>query len=350
MQDSRFVVLTGHLDNYPISDLVGILRHQRKTGRLLIEYAKGPGVFYFQEGDLVDAQLNDLSGLQAICVALAQPSASFNFNPLIQPSRTSIERSLQRVVSELLGCWDESPLQIESIATDRTLPDLACLPATSDSPHSLEAGPLEPLALPAAVTQRPAGKEGRPVLVMAAAGLMMLGLSSVIAVTGGFKTVLESTRPTSLPTESKEQLATESIGQLPSNPETRKTSSVQGEVSKGRELASGFEPSHRQVGSASLNKRSETSSPGSSSKIPSATNSRSPNEDDKKSPEVMPSVQSVNVVMKIENGRVSQASIANHKAGMDGYEALALRIVRQRRYASKLTGEETVRISVTQLN
>ena len=354
MQDSRFVVLAGHLDNYPLSDLVGILRYQRKTGRLLIEYAKGPAVFFFQEGELVDAQLNELSGLQAICVALAQPAASFNFNPLIQPSRTSIERSLQRVVSELLGCWDESPRQIESIAADRTLPDLACLPAaTSISPHSLEPGPAEPLALPAAVTQRPASKESRPILVMAAAGLMMLGLSSVIAVTGGFKTVRESTQPTSLPTASKERLATESIGQLLSSPtqtEIRKTSSVQGEVSKGREVASGFEPAHRQVGSASLNKQSETSSPGPSSEISSARNSRSPTEDDKKSPEVLPGVQSVNVVMKIENGRVSQAAIANHKAGMDSYEALALRIARQRRYASKVTGEETVRISVTQPN
>ncbi|MGI8838956.1 MAG: hypothetical protein ACR2H4_20310 [Pyrinomonadaceae bacterium] len=54
--------------------------------------------------------------------------------------------------------------------------------------------------------------------------------------------------------------------------------------------------------------------------------------------------------MKIENGRVSQASIANHKAGMDSYEALALRIARQRRYASKVTGEETVRIRLTQPN
>lgn len=340
MQDSRFVVLTGHLGSYPLSDLVGILRHQRKTGRLLIEYAKGPAVFYFQEGELVDAQLNDLVGLQAICVALAQPAASFNFNPLIQPSRTSIEKSFQRVVSELFGCWDESPRQIESKVINGTLPDLSFLPAaTSDSSHSLEARSIERLALPGAVTQRPAGKEGRPFLVMAAAGLMMLGLSSVIAVTGGFKTGSESARPTSLPAESKERLATESVGQLPSNPEIRKNSNGQGEVSKGRQVGAAFDSSHR--------KQRETSSPSSSS---SATNSRNPAEDDKKSSEVTPGVQSVNVIMKIENGRVSQASIANHKAGMDSYEALALRIARQRRYASKANGEETVRISVTHPN
>ena len=87
MQNSRFVVLTGHLSNYPLSDLVGILRLQRKSGRLLIEYPKGPATFFFQNGELIDARMNDLKGLQAICVALAQPEASFNFNPLIQSPR-----------------------------------------------------------------------------------------------------------------------------------------------------------------------------------------------------------------------------------------------------------------------
>src|SRR5919112_3879257 len=128
MQSNRFVVLTGHLSNYPLSDLVGILRHQRKSGRLLIEYPQGPAMFFFQDGELIDARLNDLVGLQAICVALAQPEASFNFNPLIQSPRRSIEPSLQRAVSELFGCWDESALQIESAPVQRVEP-LALPPA-----------------------------------------------------------------------------------------------------------------------------------------------------------------------------------------------------------------------------
>ena len=134
MQNNRFVVLTGHLSNYPLADLVGILRHQNKTGRLLIEYAKGPATFFFQEGELIDARLNDLVGLQAICVALAQPDAAFNFNPLIPATRRSIEPSLHRAVSELFGCWDESALQIETTA--------APAPVLSTQP--------EPLALPPA--------------------------------------------------------------------------------------------------------------------------------------------------------------------------------------------------------
>src|SRR4029079_7603228 len=112
MQNERFVVLTGHLSNYPLSDLIGILRHQRKSGRLLIEYAKGPATFFFQNGELSAARIDELVGLQAIVVAMSQPEAAFNFNPLIQSSRRSIEPALQRAVSELLRCWHDTALQL----------------------------------------------------------------------------------------------------------------------------------------------------------------------------------------------------------------------------------------------
>src|SRR6185369_10163853 len=161
MQSNRFVVLTGHLSNYPLSDLVGILRHQRKSGRLLIEYAKGPAMFFFQDGELIDARMNELTGLQAICVALGQPEASFNFNPLIQSPRRSIEASLQRAVSELFGCWDESALQIEA--------------GTAPQPEVLALPPAPPVYV-----------RQRSWLLIAAAVLMVVGLSTVIAVTGGF--------------------------------------------------------------------------------------------------------------------------------------------------------------------
>src|SRR6188474_515282 len=147
MQNERFVVLTGHLSNYPLSDLVGILRHQRKSGRLLIEYPKGPAIFFFQNGELIDARMNELSGLQAIVVAMSQPEAAFNFNPLIQSPRRSIEPSLQRVVSELLGCWDESAVL------------------------QIEAAPIAPLALP------PAPSVQRRSTLLVAAVLIGIGLS-----------------------------------------------------------------------------------------------------------------------------------------------------------------------------
>jgi hypothetical protein len=59
-----------------------------------------------------------------------------------------------------------------------------------------------------------------------------------------------------------------------------------------------------------------------------------------------PVSQSIKVVMQIENGRVLKASIANPKPGMDSYEALAVRIARQRRFPATMSGGETVTINV----
>jgi hypothetical protein len=50
--------------------------------------------------------------------------------------------------------------------------------------------------------------------------------------------------------------------------------------------------------------------------------------------------------LKVENGRVTQASIGNPRPGMDAYEALALRMARQRRFPAKSNGQETIAVTV----
>jgi len=280
MQNNRFVVLTGHLSNYPLSDLVGILRHQKKTGRLLIEYPKGPATFYFQEGELIDARLNDLVGLQAICVALGQPDAAFNFNPLIPATRRSIEPSLHRAVSELFGCWDESALQIETTA--------AATPVLTTKP--------EPLALPPAP---PSAMRQRPLMFMAAAVLIGVGLSTVIVVTGAF-----SANPPAVAAAEPPRVA------VPQEPPASLPVVL---------------PTH-------------TAKPKPRAKA--VTADKTENTDQKQQ-------QPIQVVMQIENGRVLKASVANPKAGRESYEALALRIARQRRYAPTVSGGQTVTIAVS---
>jgi len=298
MQNNRFVVLTGHLSNYPLSDLVGILRHQKKSGRLLIEYPKGPATFFFQNGELIDARMNDLVGLQAICVALAQPEASFNFNPLIQSPRRSIESSLQRAVSELFGCWDESAVQIESAASLVSL--------EGDAPaKTLTGRRTELLALPpgpSLLIQR------RSLILVAAAVVMVVGLSTVIAVTGGFK-------------NNPPEAASIQQTQTPLAPVAAPAESPKTQAS----LAAAVVKPKKQ------NKVEEK---------PAAETVK------EAEPSAGPSAQSIKVVMQIENGRVLKASIANPRPGMDSYEALALRIARQRRYPATQTGGETVTINV----
>ena len=284
MQNSRFVVLTGHLSNYPLSDLVGILRHQRKSGRLLIEYAKGPATFFFQDGELIDARMNDLIGLQAICVAIAQPEASFNFNPLIQSPRRSIDPSLQRAVSELFGCWDESAMQIEAAATS----------------------PPEVLALPPAP---PSQVRRRSAILIAAAVVMVIGLSTAIAVTGGFK-----------------------------NNDSAASSAPPSQTQPAPVVAQVEQPV-RQAAPAAVVKSKPVERKEEKRKKAEAEPEEAPQA-------AKQSSQAITIVMQIENGRVLKASVANHKPGRDSYEALALRIARQLRYPSTVNGGETVTINV----
>lgn len=315
MQNNRFVVLTGHLSNYPLSDLVGILRHQRKSGRLLIEYPKGPATFFFQNGELIDARLNDLTGLQAICVALAQPEASFNFNPLIQSPRRTIDPSLQRAVSELFGCWDESALQIESTVAHQHIEGTTASLAGKAS-RTLPGRMSVLLALPpgpSSLVQR------RSAFLIAAAVVIVIGLSTVIAVTGGFKgnqaaatpfqPVQTQSVPPAAPAEMPKAVVATAVKSNRSSTERREEKRSKQEEQADSQAVGGVE------------------TPGST-----------------KEPDQSP--QAIKVVMQIENGRVLKASVANHKPGMDSYEALALRIARQRRYPATLTGGETVTISV----
>jgi Domain of unknown function (DUF4388) len=319
MNNRRFVILTGHLRDYPLADLVGILRHQRKTGRLLIEYAKGPAILFFHEGDLVDAKVNDLSGLQAICFALGQPPASFNFNPLIQPSQRTIQKSLQRTVSELFGCWDESNVQIDAGAVN--------IPLLTESPHaSAQALPtyqVERLALPAApISSR------KPVsfLVMAAAGLATLGVSTVIGLSGGFRSGGVASAPLVERAKSEtvvERAANAQGSQLPKNAlEVRSRSITSSQPNRNTSRKN-----DKPVKADGATSKSE-----SEGRVAQQKN------------------QAVTVVMEIEGGRVLRASIANPKPGMDSYEALALRIARQRRYPSQQNGRETVKIKVSPSN
>jgi hypothetical protein len=286
MQNDRFVVLTGHLNNYPLSDLVGILRHQRKSGRLLIEYAKGPATFFFQNGELIDARMNELNGLQAICVALAQPDASFNFNPLIQSSRRSIESSLQRAVAELFGCWDESIAQIETVAQPQ--PEVLALP------------PAPPVIV-----------RKRSLFLIAAAIVVAVGLSIMFAVIGGVNNnaAAEAVQPS--------QIQVTPIAAGPEEPKTPVGTAVR--------------PKRNEEKRAKPEVKRDTEAVVEAQPV--------------KEPE--PASQSIKVVMQIENGRVLKASIANPKPGMDSYEALALRIARQRRYPATTNGGQTVTINVS---
>ena len=345
MQNTRFLVLTGHLNDYPLGDLIGILRHQRKTGRLLIEYPKGPASLFFNEGELVDAQLGDLSGLQAICVAVGQPPANFNFNPLIRPSNRSIEKSLQRVISELLGCWDENVLQLDAAAKETDL--IEANPSTpAPAAVGIEAPKITPLALPGVVASEVVGQLSRSTLGGVAAGLIVLGLSTGIAVTGEF-----GSKPTSVPLVAPSAATGSVSSSAAENKESVARSGVKKEGGAGERGVQREQVKQRSASEVSREKDVQEPThkivPGPDKPAIASTEGNDSASGQQKEANAGPA-QSIRVVMQIENGRVLRASIANHRSGMEAYEAMALRIARQRRYPATKAGQESVTIKVQQ--
>jgi len=198
-------------------------------------------------------------------------------------------------VSELFGCWDESALQIESTPTPETTP--TALPGRRSELLALPPGPST------LVRQR-------SILLIAAAVVMVVGLSTVIAVTGGFK---NSAAPVQQNVTQAEPFAAQPQAlnhQAPIGALVKPNRSVSERREERR-----TRPQEKSVQSETAKAEEQSAQP-------------------------------IKVVMQIENGRVLKAAIANHKPGMDNYEALALRIARQRRYPTTTTGGETVTITV----
>ncbi len=101
------MALTGQLNDLSLSELIEFFCNQRKTGRLKVDYALAPGVFFIKEGELIDAKLGALNGVEAIYFALTMPSAAFDFSATVQSSRRTINEPWTRVVLEGLRRIDE---------------------------------------------------------------------------------------------------------------------------------------------------------------------------------------------------------------------------------------------------
>ena len=359
MASTRFTVLTGHLSQYSLADLIGILRHQRKTGRLLIEYMGSPAILFFKDGDLVDAQYNTLIGVQAIFVSFVQPAAAFNFNPLIQPTRFSIDSEQQRVILELLGCWTEEVKVVRSAPRSVEVPSYE-VPGQELQSHDvnllltgslhdngapmIEGGEL--LALPAGPPQQStrATSTKRPLFLAMGTFVLLLvfGLPTLIAISN------KARKPVPIPTAQEpgnvlsNQVAQPLDAGKPSLPYPESVATAPGILvspKREREQPSNQTPSETAtkevIAPPATDKAVTQSSPDTVVASPAEKT---------KQPET--SGQTVKVVMRIENGRVVQATIGDRRPGSEAYESLALRIARQRRYPTGVNKQETLIMKV----
>ena len=76
------MIIKGSLKEYPISLLLEIFKYRSETGLLEISSSSNSGQLYFKDGKLVDAVLNNAAGTEALRCAEALTDGSFEFNSL----------------------------------------------------------------------------------------------------------------------------------------------------------------------------------------------------------------------------------------------------------------------------
>ena len=352
IERTQFIVLTGHLDEQSLPDLIRMLRVQRKSGRLQVEYPDAPGSFFFEDGQLVDAQLGTLRGLEALYASLALDGASFNFNPLVRPPERSIDRQQQKFISDLVESpRRENPAEIK-VAGGAFPPVATTAIAGSPPPAPLQLASM-PAELIAPLEERLTAVEeainatsrrfSRERLVYAVVISFLVGLMVVTAVQAlvNLRKPLASTTVAGAPTRRLDATS----GAPAAGEAARATTAAT--VKKGGE---GVAPEGRVAGAGDTSQAegaTRTGAPAtaalqaaSADSTPAASGTR------KTSPAANARGYDVRVLLEVRDGQVTDARVLNPRPGAKAYEALALRTARQRRYPKNFTGGDTWKVRV----
>jgi Domain of unknown function (DUF4388) len=330
VERAQFVVLTGHTDKQPLPDLFRTLRVQRKSGRLQVEYRDGPGSFFFEDGQLVDAQLGTLRGVEAVYAALSLEGGPYNFNPLVRPPERNIDRQGQQFVRDLIESQSREGLADIRVARGEAgeATEAAALPQRTllQLPPAAElVAPLQErlTAVEEAIvsTSRRFSRE-RLIYTCVIGFLVGLSLVTTLAVAFGplrfgRTTPAQATpapvvksaadvQPTATPASTQER-----VGSAQS-PNTNQSPAPEQEQAQPPEPTTAALIATRKEGGVSVARGGYV----------------------------------VQVLVEVKSGRVTDARVWNPRPGAAAYEAVALRMAMERRYPENFTGGERLKIMV----
>ncbi|MBI4850661.1 MAG: DUF4388 domain-containing protein [Acidobacteria bacterium] len=101
------MALVGDLKDLALVDIIQINCIGRNTARLTVHYPTGDGVFYFQDGDVVDARFGELSGIDAVYQALRYSEGSFRIDTGIAAPMRTIYEPWANILMEGMRIIDE---------------------------------------------------------------------------------------------------------------------------------------------------------------------------------------------------------------------------------------------------
>lgn len=324
------MALSGQLSDLSLAELIEFFCNQRKTGRLKVAYEATPGFFYFDRGDLVDARVGSLNGVEAIYYALTLANASFKFSPSFEATRRTIHQPWTQVTLEGLRRLDEGIKPKAPEPVTGVLPPEELDEARKDDEAVEYEGEI---GTPLSMMVDSAASGGRSKMVYAAIAMAVVALVAVAGIPAGWyksKSATANTQPAAAapaePQPSAENAeAASSPEQQTAAPESVEPTAAASDMNaiaakrarEARERARQAEAARQTAASGQ---------PGSATEAPKKPEAAKP----------APRMVSVQVTYD-EAGRVTQTS---------GGDGTAQRIARQKRFPAGKAGTTTVTIPI----
>jgi branched-chain amino acid transport system substrate-binding protein len=103
------MVLQGNLEEIALPDLLQVYCSGRQVARLTVNYSDAPdALFYFDSGDLVDAQFGNRSGVEAVWTALEKEAGAFRVEMGVKAPHRTIDQHWSVIVMEGMKHADET--------------------------------------------------------------------------------------------------------------------------------------------------------------------------------------------------------------------------------------------------
>lgn len=340
------MALTGQLSDLSLTELIEFFCNQRKTGRLKVAYTPAPGFFYFQSGDLVDAKIGVLNGVDAVYFALTLNNASFKFSPSFGPTRRTIHQPWTQVALEGLRRLDEGIKPVQAFVdgdlsylnepefADDHANDLVAAELAPEIKSAKQSMPVSPLSMMVEGTSEQ-GKSRTMVYAMVAAAVVLI--VAAIGVPAGWyskqpapvaapqpaaapateaATTTELRNPAAAPSEQPEQPLPEATA-----PAANDAAALA--ARREREARERMKAAQKAAGLAKTLDGAAPVSPADAAKKPEAAK---------------PGPKMVSVLVTYdEAGRVTSTS---------GGDSTAMRIARQKRFPAGKAGSTTVTIPI----
>lgn len=355
------MAFTGQLNDLALSELIEFFCNQRKTGRLKVDYALAPGVFFIKDGDLVDAKVGALNGTEAVFFALTLPSASFDFSAGMQSSRRTINDSWASVVLEGLRRIDEGimPDASQAFATEEeideaTIDYLNCIEtakeetAKSASKETDSDARDNSFPLPMSQTLEATGDNGSKrkfVFAGVAAALVLVCVVAAVPLSKRFSRSSASSTPAPAAAQSESDAAnTQGDNSAADSPAASTDPNAATATTTDAAAAEAAARDARREREARLERQRKLEA----KKDAAAQASTDANAPEGAAPKPAPvGPKSVRVSVSYdEAGRVTQTSVVGSSPGAEAYASTAVRVARGRRFPAGKAGSAVVTIPI----